>query len=80
MSYLYAEWEKDFKLIPGGSSKKYVVSDLETDILTDLWPYVTSIRGGSDYSDVMNFVAYSGYQDIRTKGIGISVNTSMIEV
>lgn len=78
--YLYAEWEEDFKLIPMGSSKKYIISDLEKDINIDLWPYIASSRGGSEYGDIMNFVAYSGFQEVRTKGIGISVNTSVIEL
>jgi len=75
--YVYSKWNEQICLIPQGTTKRYIISDLVSLYIDGPQPFIAAARGGTRPSSTLNLVIFSGTKEVE--GVVISVDTSSIE-
>ena len=74
--YVYSKWNEQTYLIPQGTTKRYLISDLDSPYTVEPNPFIAAARGGTRPSSTLNLVLFPGTKEIE--GVALSVDVSQL--
>jgi len=72
--YVYTKWNEQICLIPQGTTKRYLISDLDSPYTVEPNPFIAAARGGTRPSSTLNLVVFPGTKEIEAVAISVDVS------
>ena len=72
--YVRSNWNEQICLIPQGTTKRYIISNLDSPYIDDPSPFIAAARGGTRPSSKLELVIYPGIQEIEAVAISVDVS------
>lgn len=72
--YIRSNWNKQTYLIPQGTTKRYLISDLDFPYTVEPNPFIAAARGGTRPSSTLNLVLFPGTKEIEAVAISVDVS------